>query len=76
MEIVIGIIGTGAVLAAWDAARRHIAARRYNQELIDALQEQQRELERQGQQIQAVMGKLNTTTAATATRMPRIAGAR
>lgn len=62
------LLGSIGALALWDAARRHIAARRYNQQMLDKLDKFERELEKQGGQIQAVMGKVNATGAAVATR--------
>lgn len=64
----VAIVGIGA---AWDIARRatdHYQALRACHERIDALT---RDVEKQHEQMQAVMGKLNALGAATSNRMPR-----
>lgn len=60
-----------ATLAAWDATRRIVDAKRFNQSALDQLSELRQQLKDQHQQVQAVAGKLNAATASTATRLVR-----
>lgn len=68
MEWVIGTLGVLAIGAAWDVARRaldHQRAHRLIHERIDVLRH---DVDKQHDQVQAVMGKLNASLAATSTR--------
>lgn len=66
------LVGLAAIVAMWDAARRRIETDRANQAVLDKLAAIEREHERLATTLQNVLGKLNATQAAQATRMPRI----
>ncbi len=76
LTVVIGIVLSGGIVAAWDVARKQVAATRYNQATLDRLANIDRELERQHQQQQAILGKVNAAVGAQASRLPRSLGVR
>lgn len=66
--IALGLVVTGA---AWDVARRALDQRAANREVHERIDLLTRQLEKEHDQMQAVLGKLNAATAASSTRMPR-----
>lgn len=75
-EIVFGLVASGAVLAAWDAARRYIAAKELSQREIDRIIAVEFDLQKQRELIDNLNSKLNAVGAAQATRTQRIGGLR
>ncbi len=59
------------VLCAWDAARRYIDAKRFNETEIARLVRLEQENEKAHQQIQNLAQRLSVQGAATASRMRR-----
>ncbi len=74
--VVVGIVLSGGIVAAWDVARKQVAASRYNQATLDRIANIDRELERQHEQQQAILSKLNAAVGAQASRLPRSMGVR
>lgn len=70
------VVALVAIVAAWDAARLRIAASRFNQQTLDRLAHFEAQLDRQHEQQQAILGKLNAAMGAQASRMPRVGGMR
>lgn len=68
---VVLVLGLAAVLAAWDAARRYIAQHEAHLALMKRINLLEIEQDRQHQQLNAALGKLNAVAAAS-TRMPRV----
>lgn len=66
--IALGVLVTAA---AWDVARRALDQRVVNRALHERIDLLYRQMEKEHDQLQAVMGKLNATAAAQSTRMPR-----
>lgn len=62
--------------AAWDILRKHIARKRFDDEILARLSRMDREIEKQHEQQQQVLGKLHATMAATSMRSVRAGGAR
>lgn len=65
-----------AVAAAWDIARKYVAAKKFNEAMLDRMSGIDRELEKQHEQQQAILGKLHATIAATNMRSMRAGAAR
>jgi hypothetical protein len=72
MTVAICVVCTAAIAALWDAARRYIEMRRFNQHALDHLTSIEREQEKLGAQVQAISGKLNMAAAANGTRLNRV----
>ena len=66
------VVGLAFILAAWDAARRNIAHQDVNLALIKRINALELEADKQHQQLQVVLGKLNAALASQSTRVPRI----
>lgn len=62
--------------AAWDIARKWVAAKKFNELMLERMTGIDRELEKQHDQQQAILGKLHATMAATNMRSARLGGAR
>jgi hypothetical protein len=77
MLLGIGLIAVGLafVLAAWDVFRRALVDHKHCRVLEERLVAVNQRLDKQHEQMQAVMGKINAVGAAQTTRVTRI-GAR
>lgn len=69
---VVLVLGLSFVLALWDAARRAIAHQDNNLALMKRLNALEIESDKQHQQLQVALGKLNAVAATTASRIPRL----
>lgn len=72
--LTIGTLGLLFIGAAWDVARRALEHQRAHRELHERVDLLTQQIDKQHEQIQAVMGKLNASMAATSARMPRVIG--
>lgn len=69
------IVLLAAIYAAWDAAKHRTDAQRFNQETIDRITGLERDVTKQHDQQQQILGKLNVAVAAT-NRIGRVGGVR
>lgn len=65
-------LGLAFIGAAWDAARRYIAHQEANLTLTKRLNALEIESDKQHQQLQVALSKLNATLAAQSNRVPRL----
>lgn len=70
IESVVMVVSLVGLFVSWDIARRYFTVKRLSLDVQDRLATHDRELERLHAQVQGLMSRLSTTTAATATRMP------
>lgn len=79
MEILLILAGTivllAAIYAAWDAQNHRTDATRFNQETLDRITALERDMVKQHDQQQQILGKLNVAVAAT-NRLGRVGGGR
>lgn len=79
MEILLILAGTivllAAIYAAWDAQKHRTDCARFNQQTLDRLDALERDMTKQHDQQQQILGKLNVAVAAT-NRIGRVGGPR
>lgn len=75
-QVTIGLLGSLAVAAAWDAARRYFEVRRFNQKVLDDQARIERDHEELQRKVSALSEKIAFNSASIANRTPRTLGAR
>jgi len=75
-QVTIGLLGFSAVVAMWDAARRYIDVRRFNQVILDNHARIERDHADLTRKVANLAEKLSFNTASISSRTPRAGGMR